>query len=299
MEDIMQRNVSCIVCGSEKNTELYDSTFEGSLEDASEHFLSHRKKVAHGRITRCDGCSFVYTSPQFSPKEYDLIYQMAPKELDDSHDMQIARKSRFSRLAKIIRKHVEAGPYLDFGCGTGAFLDVMNDNRGIGFEVGQSGSRQSVNGHTIITGNLFQLEGQEPFTSEAFSYITSFDVFEHLPDLPLYIESLRRLIKADGHIILTVPNVESIVAKLTGERWNMILLEHLWYFSPQTFKRLMERHGFEHVWTSDMPYAAPLSHLCNRFTQTYGLSHFSLPKWVSSLVLPVPIGLMVSVFRRV
>lgn len=294
----MQRNIACIVCGSARHTELYSSTFDGSPEDAADCFLANRKRVAHGRIVRCDNCGFVYTNPQFTPAEYELIYGMAPSESDDSSDMQAARKSRFSRLARIVHRYVDPGPFLDFGCSKGDFLDVMNDERGLGFELGAPGKRKSVDGHPIITGSLFELQSRESISDEALSYVTAFDVFEHLPDLPVYIEHLRSLIKEGGHIVLTVPNLDSIVAKLTGRHWNMILLEHLWYFSPLTLKKLLEQHGFAHVWTSSMPYAASLTHVSNRFTQTYGLNPISLPVWMGKLTLPVPVGLMVSVFRR-
>lgn len=294
----MQREISCIVCGSKNSKVLYRSTFSGSLKEAAECFLSHRKRVVHGEITRCKDCGFVYTSPQFAAEEYGLIYQMAPQEPDVSQDMQYARNARFTRLAGIVRRHVVPGRYLDFGCGKGSFLDVMNDGQGIGFEVGQPGRRESPGGAPIITGNFFALQGQLPFSEESFSFITAFDVFEHLPDLPLYIESLRRLIKKEGHIVLTVPNVQSFIAKLTGERWNMILLEHLWYFSPYTIRTLMEQHGFAHELTSAIPYSATLSHISNRFSQTYGFGPVSLPKSIASLAIPMPIGLMMCVFRR-
>lgn len=295
----MLRDVSCIVCEGTNYTQIYKSTYNGSTETAADYFLSHRKKVAHGQIVRCDNCGFVYTSPQFTPAEYDSIYQQAPKGPADSFNLQEAGNIRFSRLAKMVRQYVKPGPFLDLGCGTGGFLDVINDNRGLGFEVGQLGKRQSAKGHPIITGSFFDLQGQDPFTDEAFSFITAIDVFEHLPDLPCYLERLRLLIRADGHLVITVPNVSSVVAKLTGERWNMILLEHLWYFSPKTLRLIMERHGFEHVFTSSMPYEAPLSHVFNRFSQTYQMTQLTLPKWIGSFTIPVPIGLMASVFRRV
>ena len=113
---------------------------------------------------------------------------MAPKGPVDSFDLQDAGNIRFSRLAQIVRQYVMLGPFLDLGCGTGGFLDAINDNRGLGFEVGQLGRRQSTKGFQIITGNFFDLQGQDPFTDEAFSFITAFDVFEHLPDLPRYLE---------------------------------------------------------------------------------------------------------------
>ncbi|MDB5821297.1 MAG: hypothetical protein JWR21_1, partial [Herminiimonas sp.] len=38
----MQVHVTCIVCGNSGSTQLYESTFEGTLEEAADHFLAHR-----------------------------------------------------------------------------------------------------------------------------------------------------------------------------------------------------------------------------------------------------------------
>lgn len=295
----MNRNFSCLVCGGKKHDRLYRATFAGSATEAGEYFLSNRKAVVHGQIMRCVDCGFVFTSPQFTPAEYDEIYQMASTAPEFDSCFHVASNFRFARLANFVRRYVNDGPFLDIGCGAGGFLDVMNDARGLGFEVGPLGERLSASGYRIITGSFLDMVGRDPLEDEAFSFVTAFDVFEHLPDLPRYVESLHRLIHTCGHLVVTVPNVESVMAKLSGERWNMILLEHLWYFSPRTLRRVVESHGFEHVATRSMPYTTLVSHLFDRLAQTYQMSLPVLPKWIGSLMVSVPIGLMASVFRRV
>ncbi len=295
----MNRFVPCIVCGSNNNHQLYPSSFFESVEAAADYFLSHRKAVVHGQIVRCNDCGFVFTNPQFTPEEYNRIYQHVSEQSGVDPSFKASEKIRFARHSKFVCRYVGEGAFLDFGCGSGSFLDTMNKERGFGFEVGSPGFHQSSAGHKIVTGNFFEMVGQSPFDDEAFSFITAFDVLEHLPDLPRYIEALRRMIQKDGHIIVTVPNAESVVAKLTGERWNMILLEHLWYFSPKTLKRLFESLGFEHVVTGGVPYDTQLCHLLNRLKQTYQINMPALPQYIGSLVLPIPIGLMVSVFKRI
>src|SRR5450830_1409690 len=104
-------DVSCIVCDSVHQTHLYKSNVDGSLADASDYFLSHRKKVAHGQIVSCKNCGFVYTSPQFTPIDYDLIYQKVPQNTNTLVAFQEAENIRFSRLAKLVQKYVKPGHY--------------------------------------------------------------------------------------------------------------------------------------------------------------------------------------------
>ena len=56
----------CVICQSLVNEPLYPTTYSGSIEKAGIYFLANRTATAHGRIVRCRGCGFVFTSPRFS-----------------------------------------------------------------------------------------------------------------------------------------------------------------------------------------------------------------------------------------
>ena len=52
-------------------------------------------------------------------------------------------------------------------------------------------------------------------------------------------------LKEGGILALSTGNVESLVAKISREKWHFYNLpEHLWLFSPQTITRLLEENGF-------------------------------------------------------
>src|SRR5690606_15067325 len=108
-------------------------------------------------------------------------------------------------------------------------LEAMDSPDGLGFEVGEPGSRQA-GPSPIITGRFLDLVGTAPFDTP-FDFVTSFDVFEHLPDLDRYLEALHGQIRPGGSLIVTVPDAGSWASRLTRERWNMYLLEHLWFFN--------------------------------------------------------------------
>ena len=62
-------------------------------------------------------------------------------------------------------------------------------------------------------------------------FITAFDVFEHLPGCRDVALHPARVLKPGGHLYVTVPDIGSANGAGRGRRWNMLLLEHLWYFS--------------------------------------------------------------------
>jgi hypothetical protein len=88
------------------------------------------------------------------------------------------------------------------------------------------------------------------------------------------------------------------VARLSGETWNCILLEHLWYFSPETFRRYLRRFGFETV--KIKPFARPvdLGTLALRLSQTYNIPALRLPPGLARMVVSLPIGLMFAIARK-
>ena len=61
--------------------------------------------------------------------------------------------------------------------------------------------------------------GRLPFPNDYFDLITSFQVIEHVVDVPLYLEEMARVAKPAAVILLTTPNRAARLAD--GERpWN-------------------------------------------------------------------------------
>jgi SAM-dependent methyltransferase len=288
----------CIVCASVEALPLYSPTFRGSMSDAPRYFLSHRKATARGPIVKCGNCGFVFTSPRFLPSEYDAIYSSIPKPHEGLVEFDAAKSARFERLAAIVRKHSNRGAFIDFGCGDGAFLKKMDDPAGKGFEIGPPG-RRTAGRSEIITDDWAAFAQSRDAPAHAFEFITAFDVLEHLPRIEKDVAIIRSLLKPGGLFFATVPNIESLMARFMGKRWNMLLLEHLWYFSPRTFTTFLSKHGFAEVRQRPLPYDAPLAHIINRVAQNFGMRISTIPKGITKLVLPVPAGILLGIYRAV
>ena len=86
--------------------------------------------------------------------------------------------------------------------------------------------------------------------------------------------------------------------RLAGGRWNMFLLEHLWYFSPQTMDRFLATRGFTPVAHQAVPYDASVGHVLKRLGESLGMAAPRLPQWLNQAVLPVPAGVMFAAYRR-
>lgn len=142
--------------------------------------------------------------------------------------------ARYKRLGTLVRKYLRGGRFLDFGCGDGQFLEHMAGFDGIGLDLRRTLlDNLRPRRERIIEVSLEAAVNSGQLLPASFEYVTAWDVVEHLPNLSKDIATLRSLLKPGSWFFCTIPNVASLAARLSGERWNCYLLEHLWYFSPK------------------------------------------------------------------
>ncbi|HEX7879446.1 MAG TPA: class I SAM-dependent methyltransferase [Candidatus Eisenbacteria bacterium] len=90
---------------------------------------------------------------------------------------------------------------LDVGCGTGGMLPLLSR---FGHVTGTDSEPLALD--YCRRRGFEDVHLQEAFTAPApFDVVTLFDVLEHVPDHVGFLEWIRKLLKPDGHLVLTVP----------------------------------------------------------------------------------------------
>jgi predicted TPR repeat methyltransferase len=100
-----------------------------------------------------------------------------------------------------------------------------------------------------VTGDL--LEGISGPWKEPFDVIVAGDVMEHLPRPEVLLGSLRRLLKPDGVLLLSLPNVANVTVRLglLSGRFRyaprgILDRTHLRFFTRATGRALLEESGY-------------------------------------------------------
>ena len=112
-----------------------------------------------------------------------------------------------------------------------------------------------------IEGNLS--DGLEKDLGGPFDVIVAGDILEHLPNPEMVLKTLRRLVKDEGVLLVSLPNVANVTV-----RWSLLsgrfdyaergILDktHLRFFTSRTGRRLVEENGFRV--TAVTPTAMPV-----------------------------------------
>jgi ubiquinone/menaquinone biosynthesis C-methylase UbiE len=112
---------------------------------------------------------------------------------------------RSMRLSRVI-KHIKHGSkVLDIGCGADAtFLKTISsqveEGHGIDFKV-------STNSPSNIHLKQVHLSDSLPFEDNSFDYVTMLAVLEHIEHDIDILKEVKRVLKPQGKLILTVPSI--------------------------------------------------------------------------------------------
>lgn len=245
-------------------------------------------------IIRCSSCGLFRWK---APKEYEKIpiqeeykpggknyFEVKTEQVENYHrDIQSIKVIYLSELiSNLVDKPANL---LDVGCGLGHLIGAIRairpDWRLSGLEVNPSyASFVKERGFHVFQG---EFENVLP-NSSLFDIVVLADVLEHLEDPSNALHKCCSILKPNGYLFLTVPNLHSVYYFLKGKKSSLsIPYMHLWFFTMKSLPNLLYKHGFS-------------IHRC--FTRSFVGSDKSLKALViknSSIVLDY-LGLGVSIF---
>lgn len=203
-------------------------------------------------LIKCQQCQFVITSPRPSDDELGKYYlsedyishtNEAKTLLDKiylaarNYTLAWKRKLILNQSTRIENK------LLDYGCGTGAFLHATTKDGWKSF--GVEPSAQAREEAKKIT-NAPVYKSVEEISNDTFDSITLWHVLEHVPDLNQLLQKLKSLLAENGTMFIAVPNHSSWDGKNYSQHWaGFDVPRHLWHFSDQNMKKLVENNGLE------------------------------------------------------
>ena len=224
-------------------------------------------------LCRCNLCGYVFDSPRPSFAEISAFYSQAGK-YDSWLKAESARDALWKRRLKKVLQSGARGRLLDIGTGYGQFLHHAQPyfSEVTGTEVSESGvalARKKY-GLKLLAGQVEELD----LPPQSYDTVTLFHVLEHVPDPCMLINCCHALLKAQGTLIIAVPNdvlAWTSAVKKVGKRLGLRSFQkfspklgisragtsreiHLSHFIPAVLRRLLENCGLYIVEESLDPY---------------------------------------------
>jgi ubiquinone/menaquinone biosynthesis C-methylase UbiE len=83
------------------------------------------------------------------------------------------------------------------------------------------------------------------FDDASFDLVVVLHVIEHVHDLEATLAEIYRILRPQGLVFVVCPCVSHLKARWAGDQWKYLEPPgHLWYFSPATLSRFLEKVGF-------------------------------------------------------
>lgn len=237
----------CPICGSMGNyTVVYKSNF--SYSDFTSEVFSARRlpDVIHYQIVKCKNDNLVRSSPVYDSSVVESLYKSSKLNYTEQIDNLTA--SYLEAINKVLPKLTTDARILEVGCGNGFMLKALLD-RGYGNLYGVEPSADAVaKADEKIRDKItvgFLKDGV--YKNGTFDFIFFFQTLDHIYDPVQFLRICYDLLVPGGFILALNHDVESLSARVLGERSPIIDIEHTHLYSKKTIRKLFSKCGFSPI----------------------------------------------------
>ena len=198
------------------------------------------------------------------------------------------RRGVLEREAAAVKAFKSGGNLLDVGCATGTFFEnfALPDWRTYGVDTSPLGSSLARDAHkaSVFCGTVREAN----YSSLFFDVISMLDTLYYCPDPYAELVELRRILKDDGLLAIEIPGYAYSLLRDKGpicwmldRTWmrGFTKTRHLYYFSPQSLRLLLQRAGFRII--KVIPEQASLGG--HSLVRLLNEMHFALARTVFSI----------------
>ncbi|MFC1658647.1 class I SAM-dependent methyltransferase [Candidatus Omnitrophota bacterium] len=153
----------------------------------------------------------------------------------------------FNRFFPYIPRFKRDGNFLDVGCGRGVYLYLLKTWgwNAYAVEPSKETAENVINnlGVDVFNGVLEESNFKDNF----FDVVNLNHVLEHVHDPTAILQTISRILKEDGLLMIRVPNAWSLPGYIIGKKLAMVedLPRHLFVFDRITIRRLLQKAKFE------------------------------------------------------
>lgn len=214
------------------------------------------------QLVTCSDCSFKFTNPRPEDavlgnyyKSEDYISHSNTKKGMISRLYHMVRSYTLKGKLKLVSSYVSRGTILDYGCGTGMFLNTCQQGGWETFGMEPDSKARKLASEMGLNVYESKLELQNANPERKFDAVTLWHVLEHVTDLDATLNYFKSSLKDSGVLIIAVPNYTSFDAQHYKQFWAAYdVPRHLYHFEVNSVSRLLGKFGFKLIDTKPMKF---------------------------------------------
>jgi 2-polyprenyl-3-methyl-5-hydroxy-6-metoxy-1,4-benzoquinol methylase len=243
-------------------------------------------------VVQCASCGLVYVNPRHDAEHIYRHYNSNQSSRIQYYlDVEVADRRTFNNILDLAdRLMSHHGTLLDIGPNIGTCLTLANERgwKTFGVEINIEAARycREQRGLNVLAGTL----EWDTYPADYFDIVLMGDVIEHLRSPLMMMQTVERILKPGGFLIISTPNIEY----WAGRMLQIKPQEHLYYFTPRTIELLLHKGGLRVVGIkcldryhnlTAMNHSTTLGGLFQKLSPMFKLTH----RIVGDLVVKLPL----------
>jgi len=200
-----------------------------------------------GKIINCSDCDLEYTSYWMDESFVQTLYE--GDNYVFHHNASRPENLKFDeykvRLEHILNFVNKESNVLEVGCGDGKFMKILNPY--VKSVEGIELSPPQVNHVRKMGFKCYEKMLTDLKVEKKYDVICMYAVLEHIPNVSIFLDSIQDFLNPGAKVIIEVPNRRNILyssVQINEFRKLYYKKVHLYYFTPDSLKLLLNNHGF-------------------------------------------------------
>jgi 2-polyprenyl-3-methyl-5-hydroxy-6-metoxy-1,4-benzoquinol methylase len=247
---------NCPGCGQNHFEVLFESNMgNADLAEEAAETVYMIPGTKWGRHVKCRNCQLVYVNPIENVSTINEAYSQ--RRSTDASTIRRIRLRNSQSQVRLIRQYKNGAHLLDIGCGEGFFLFSASraGYAARGIELSQDAAEYARREFGLdVEAKPFE---EVRFPEDHFDVVTLWQVLEHVPHPSMILKEVHRILRPEGLLALSTPNIGGLPARILGRRWWNIRRLHINQFTTKTLVTALNNIGFRNV--SSVSYKESIS----------------------------------------
>jgi 2-polyprenyl-3-methyl-5-hydroxy-6-metoxy-1,4-benzoquinol methylase len=207
------------------------------------------RHLGNYEVFYCEACGNGFTTPDIPPDHYELLPDASDDRISSSANTLLRWfvNRRIQKLLDLL--DIPKASLLDIGGGACAFANgvARRGHRVTVIEPNEKNAKFADVSHGVtFISEMFSedLIKRGVLQPNSYDAVTMWHSLEHTSDPQEVLRTIHAILKPNGVLLISVPNLASLLARFGGNYWTYLdVPHHLCHFTQRGLKRLIKVNG--------------------------------------------------------